>query len=237
MPWVRATLRGQSVYAKAKPDGTLLVERGRVGICYKPRDGRLYMARPQNLTIVDPTLLPDEFCGSPLPVKPKTQKKASPSRTKASKAIPEAPTTSEDGSVIAYADGACTGNPGPAGLGVIVIDGDTEIEISEGLGIATNNIAELTAIERALEAVPDPSRPLVIYTDSKYSIGVLSLGWKAKANVELITRLRAHLERRPARFVHVPGHSGIPLNERADELAREGVRSGKKRVTKTKRRP
>lgn len=236
MPWVRATLHGQNVYAKAKPDGTLLVERGRVGICYKPRDGRLYMARAQNVTIVDPTLLPDEFCGSPLPVKPKTQKAAS-SGNKAIKTAAEAPTTSEDGSVIAYADGACTGNPGPAGLGVVLVDGDTEIEISEGLGVATNNIAELTAIERALEAVPDPSRPLVIYTDSKYSIGVLSLGWKAKANVDLIARLRAHLERRPARFVHVPGHSGIPLNERADALAREGVRSGKKRVTKTTRQP
>jgi len=236
MPWVRATLHGQNVYAKAKPDGTLLVERGRVGICYKPRDGRLYMARAQNLTVTDPTPLPDELCGSPLPVKPKTQKTAA-SGAKSPKTAAEAPTTAPDGSVIAYADGACTGNPGPAGLGVVIVDGDTQIEISEGLGIATNNIAELTAIERALEAVPDPSRPLVIYTDSKYSIGVLSLGWKAKANVELIARLRAHLERRPARFVHVPGHAGIPLNERADALAREGVRSGKKRVEKVARKP
>lgn len=235
MPWVRATLRGQNVYAKAKPDGTLLVERGRVGICYKPRDGRLYMARPQNLVIIDPTPLPDEICGSPLPVKPKA--KTSASRPQAAKTVTEAPTTSTDGTVIAYADGACTGNPGPAGLGVVIIDGDTRTEISEGLGIATNNIAELSAIERVLEAVPDPNRPLVIYTDSKYAIGVLSLGWKAKANVELVTRLRAHLERRPARFVHVPGHSGIPLNERADALAREGIRTGKKRVETMRREP
>lgn len=230
MAWVRATLRGQSVYAKAKPDGSLLVEKGKVGICYKPRDGRLYLARPQNVVVTDPTPLPDEFCGSPLPVQPK-EKKPAASR---SKPAVNPPTEPEDGSVIAYADGACTGNPGPAGLGVVILDGESRTEISEGLGIGTNNIAELTAIERALEAVPDASRPLVIYTDSKYSIGVLSMGWKAKANVELVSRLRAHLEKRPARFVHVPGHSGIPLNERADELAREGVRTGKRRVDRVK---
>lgn len=231
MPWVRANLRGQSVYAKAKPDGSLLVEKGKVGICYKPRDGRLYMARAQNLVVTDATPLPDEFCGSPLPVQPKERKPAA-SGAKAA-ASDEAP-VHDPSAVIAYADGACTGNPGPAGLGVVILDGDSRIEISEGLGLGTNNIAELVAIERALEAVPDPSRKLVIYTDSKYSIGVLSMGWKAKANVELIARLRTLLAKRPARFVHVPGHSGIPLNERADELAREGVRTGKKRVDRVK---
>lgn len=231
MAWVRATLHGQNVYAKAKPDGSLLVEKGKVGICYKPRDGRLYMARAQNVTVTDATPLPDETCGSPLPVQPKEKKPAAP-REKAKPAGP--PPAPEAGTVVAYADGACTGNPGPSGLGVVILDGDARIEISEGLGLGTNNIAELTAIERALEAVPDPQKPLVIYTDSKYSIGVLSMGWKAKANTELVARLRAHLSKRPARFVHVPGHSGIPLNERADELAREGVRSGKKRVERVK---
>lgn len=227
MAWVRAKLHGQNVYAKAKPDGSLLVEKGKVGICYKPKDGRLYMARAQNVEITDATPLPDEFCGSPLPVQPKEKKPA----TARANTDAGAPPAHDPEAVIAYADGACTGNPGPSGLGVVILDGESRIEISEGLGMGTNNIAELTAIERALEAVPDPKRSLVIYTDSKYSIGVLAMGWKAKANVELVARLREHLARRPARFVHVRGHSGIPLNERADELAREGVRTGKKRVS------
>lgn len=231
MAWVRARLHGQNVYAKAKADGSLLIEKGKVGICYKPKDGRLYMARAPNVTVTDPTPLPDEFCGSPLPVQPKEkERKPAASRTKAA-ASADSPPAHDPEAVIAYADGACTGNPGPAGLGVVILDGESRVEISEGLGIGTNNIAELTAIERALEAVPDPEKPLVIYTDSKYSIGVLAMGWKAKANVELVARIRDHLARRPARFVHVRGHSGIPLNERADELAREGVRTGKKRVS------
>jgi ribonuclease HI len=130
----------------------------------------------------------------------------------------------EHGAVVVYADGACSGNPGPAGLGVVVIDGPSRIERSEYLGRGTNNVAELTAVMRALEAVPDRSRPVAIHTDSQYAIGVLSLGWKAKKNRELIEQIRQMLRERPdVRFVHVRGHSGIPLNERADELARQAI--------------
>lgn len=227
MAWVRAVLRGQKVYAKANDDGSLHVEGGRVAVRYKPNDGREYQARLDNLAVADRTPLPDETCGPAGPVAPKSP------AARASSRKPAEPDHSAhaDGTVIAYADGACTGNPGPAGLGVVVLDGDARTEISEGLGTATNNIAELTAIERTLEAVPDPARPLVIYTDSSYAIGVLSKGWKAKANVELVARLRAHLAKRPARFVHVRGHAGIPLNERADQLARDGVHAGRGKKT------
>jgi ribonuclease HI len=140
------------------------------------------------------------------------------------------PKVSKD-SIIAYADGACSGNPGPAGLGVVILEGNLRTEISEHLGQATNNIAELSAIERVFDAVRDTGRPLVIYTDSAYAIGVLSKGWKAKANVALIERVRERLAKRPAtRLVHVRGHAGIELNERADELAREAVRTGRSRT-------
>jgi ribonuclease HI len=74
--------------------------------------------------------------------------------------------------------------------------------------------------------VTDKVRPLVIHTDSAYAIGVLSKGWKAKANLVLIERVRARLAKRPGTtLVHVRGHAGIELNERADELAREAVRT------------
>jgi ribonuclease HI len=71
---------------------------------------------------------------------------------------------------------------------------------------------------------------VAIHTDSKYAIGVLTLGWKAKANQELIDRTReACLRAATVRLVYVPGHAGVPMNERADELAREAVRSASSR--------
>jgi ribonuclease HI len=131
--------------------------------------------------------------------------------------------------VIAYADGACSGNPGPAGLGVVVIDGPTRVELSEYLGEGTNNVAELTAVLRALGEVA-PERPMTIHTDSQYTIGVVQKGWKAKANQALVAELRAALSSRPRTRLHyVPGHAGVLLNERADALAREAVTARHKR--------
>jgi ribonuclease HI len=131
--------------------------------------------------------------------------------------------------VIAYADGACSGNPGPSGLGVVLIDGPTRVELSEYLGEGTNNIAELTAVLRALGEAPR-ERAMTIYTDSQYTIGVVQKGWKAKANQALVAELRAALSARPAtRLAYVPGHAGVLLNERADALAREAVTARKTR--------
>jgi ribonuclease HI len=127
-----------------------------------------------------------------------------------------------------YADGACSGNPGPAGLGVVVLDSESRVEISEYIGQGTNNIAELTAILRALEETAGSERGLVIHTDSSYSIGVLQKGWKAKANQELIAELREHLRGRTGvKLVYVPGHAGVRWNERADSLARDAVATRK----------
>src|SRR5690349_1371217 len=68
VPWVRAILRGQKVYARADAGGALHVENGRVEIRYKPNDGRRYEARADNLEIADPALLPEETCGAAGPV-------------------------------------------------------------------------------------------------------------------------------------------------------------------------
>jgi ribonuclease HI len=112
------------------------------------------------------------------------------------------------------------------GIGVVAIDGAKRREVGEYLGVGTNNIAELTAIDRALDlAGADAAvRRLRIYTDSAYSIGVLSKGWKAKANQELIARMRKRLAGLPqVEFVKVSGHAGVPENERCDELARNAI--------------
>jgi ribonuclease HI len=131
----------------------------------------------------------------------------------------------------AFTDGACSGNPGPAGAGVVIVspDGKTS-EGLEYLGEATNNVAELTAILRALEWIPEVARSIVVHTDSQYAIGVLQKGWRAKANQELVLRTRKLIEARQARLVYVPGHQGVPLNERADSLAREAIETRRSRA-------
>jgi ribonuclease HI len=118
------------------------------------------------------------------------------------------------------------------GLGAVIVDGDTRSELSEYLGIGTNNIAELTAIERALQALePDQRRrTVIVHSDSAYSIGLLTKPWKPKANVELVARLRAlAAEFSDLRFVKVKGHAGVPENERCDVLANQAVARGENR--------
>jgi ribonuclease HI len=229
MPWVRANLRGQLVYARATETGELAESGGRVEIRYKPMDGRRYDAMAGNLKIEAGPLLPDDTCApAEKPAAAKTadnapgKAAAKPAKKKAK--TPGVPVEIKPGTIIAYTDGACTGNPGPAGCGVVILKPDGRSELSEYLGEATNNIAELVAIERAIElTAPDD---VVVHTDSQYAIGVLSKGWKAKANTELIMRIRALLSGRAGvDFVYVPGHAGVPLNERADELARLAIKT------------
>ncbi|MCC6621142.1 MAG: ribonuclease HI [Deltaproteobacteria bacterium] len=134
----------------------------------------------------------------------------------------------EESAVQLWTDGACSGNPGPAGLGVRYDFRGEVHERAEYLGSATNNIAELTAILRGLELVleqrGDLSGPIDVMTDSEYCIGLLGLGWKAKANQELVARLRALYDRcEDVLLVKVKGHAGVPGNERADELARLAI--------------
>ncbi len=155
----------------------LAPEDGRVEVRYKPNDGRRYQARADNLEVVDATPLPDETCGeASAVVKPDAAAKGS-AKAKAAAGAPTQAAT--PGAVNAYADGACSGNPGPAGLGVVVIDGPRRVELSEYLGQGTNNIAELTAVLRAVAEIPR-DRPMMIYTDSQYTIGVVQKGWKGE---------------------------------------------------------
>jgi ribonuclease HI len=205
------------VLARCDERGELKVEGGRVEVRYKPQDGKAYRAAAANLMLdAKPEVLPDEHCAEAGAVE--TAKPAARG-TKAGVGVPQ---TNAD--LIAYTDGACSGNPGPAGLGVVLLVRGARRELSEYLGTATNNIAELTAILRVVEVLEPTDEPLVVHTDSQYAIGVLTKGWKAKANVELIADIKQKL--RPFKgltLVYVRGHAGVPLNERADQLAREAV--------------
>ena len=210
MPWIRHRLRDADVWAKVDNSGALVTDRdGRVEIVYKAEPGaKVYRAGARNLTSPSGEAVEIEV-GEPVP------------QSKPTSAEPPA------NAIHVWTDGACTGNPGPAGLGVVIIDGKERRELSEFLGMGTNNIAELMAILRGLEEVRDRERPVIVYSDSAYSIGLLSKNWKAKANVELVEKLRKLVRQfADLRFVKVAGHAGVALNERVDELARLAVSRG-----------
>ena len=229
MPWAPHRLRDAEVYARVDESGRLVADgTGRVEVVYKPAAGaKVYRAAAANLAPVPgrPTLELDVSAPpeAPRPATPPGRTGASAPRAAAPRKLAYAHTPAE-GAVQVWTDGACTGNPGPAGLGVVVLDGSDRKEVSEYLGHGTNNIAELTAVLRGLDLVADRDRPVLVYTDSSYSIGVLSMGWKAKANVELVAEIKDAIRRfADVRFVKVPGHAGVPENERCDELARAAI--------------
>ena len=134
-----------------------------------------------------------------------------------------------------FTDGACSGNPGPGGWGVLMRYGDVEKELSGGAAETTNNQMELMAAIMALESMKRPVEA-DLYTDSAYVKNGITTwlhdwkarGWKTAAkkpvkNVELWQRLEAALAPHRVRWHWVKGHAGHPENERADALARAGM--------------
>lgn len=128
--------------------------------------------------------------------------------------------------VNAYTDGACSGNPGPGGIGVVLISGNHLREITKPVGYCTNNIAEIQAVVYALQILKHPENTDVsLFTDSQLVHGLLTQGWKAKANQDLVGLMRDLANRCSSlQVVKVKGHNGDPLNERADVLARDAVK-------------
>ncbi|QPM91721.1 ribonuclease HI [Pseudooceanicola algae] len=140
----------------------------------------------------------------------------------------------------AFTDGACSGNPGPGGWGVLLQARDDESvlksrELSGGEADTTNNRMELMAAIQVLETLGRPT-PITIITDSQYvKNGVTSWihgwkrnGWKTSAkkpvkNADLWQRLDAAQAQHDVVWEWVKGHAGHPENERADELARAGM--------------
>jgi ribonuclease HI len=138
--------------------------------------------------------------------------------------------------VRAWTDGACLGNPGPGGWGVVLRWNGHERELSGGELDTTNNRMELMAAIRALESLRRPCR-VILTTDSQYvrkgitewMPGWKRNGWKTASkkpvkNAELWRRLDAARERHEVRWDWIKGHSGHPENERADELASDAAR-------------
>jgi ribonuclease HI len=135
-----------------------------------------------------------------------------------------------------YTDGASRGNPGPGGLGVILLYGRHRKEISEGYRLTTNNRMELLAVIRGLEALARDGLDIVITSDSKYVVDAVEKGWvfnwkkkgfKGKKNVDLWKQFLDLYPKHNIKFKWIKGHNQHPLNERCDELAVEAALSGK----------
>ena len=134
-----------------------------------------------------------------------------------------------------YTDGACSGNPGPGGWGVILRSGDTEKELFGGAAQTTNNRMEMTAVIEALRVLKRPVAARV-HSDSQYvqkGISEWIHGWKRRGwktadrqpvkNEDLWRELDQLAAQHRIEWVWVRGHAGHPENERADALARRGV--------------
>ena len=137
--------------------------------------------------------------------------------------------------VVIYTDGACSGNPGPGGWGVVLRWNGTEKELHGGDPQTTNNRMELMAAIRALEALKRPSR-VQLHTDSTYLLNGITKwitawqrnGWRTSArkpvkNEDLWRRLIEAMNGHQVSWGWVKGHAGEEGNERADALARLGI--------------
>lgn len=207
--WIRMRFKKNKVWVEADTDGRPIRKDGRVRIKYQLDQPHEYRVKLQTVRGLD----------EPPPEAPHPPARRSPE--------PIAPQAgeSEANTVHIYTDGASSGNPGPSGVGVVLTCDGKRKEISEYIGVATNNIAELTAIQKGLAAVKNRCLPVRVYTDSSYAYGVLVLKWKPKKNLDLIAAIRRSMSAFPRlTLVKVPGHKGVVENERADELATSSIR-------------
>lgn len=137
--------------------------------------------------------------------------------------------------VTIYTDGACSGNPGPGGWGALLSYGEHEKELKGGEAETTNNRMELMAAIEALNALTRPCT-IDLYTDSQYVKGGITgwihnwkrNGWKTAnkkpvKNADLWQALDGALQRHSVTWHWVKGHAGDAGNERADQLARDGM--------------
>jgi len=140
--------------------------------------------------------------------------------------------TEELKKVVIYTDGACSGNPGPGGFGVVLLSGKHRKELSGGFRLTTNNRMELMAVIQGLQALKKRSN-VTLYSDSQYVVEALRKGWanqwrnrgwrrsnkEIALNSDLWEQLLDLAIQHEIEFVWVQSHAGNPENERCDELA------------------
>ncbi len=232
--WWPARFKGARVFVLTDPSGHPKTDpRGLVPMVYR-KGGKVYSASERNIR-----LLPRDSGDTPRNSPRRAQQDDGPLtfggrdldallawRGPAPPVSPPPP----DARVEIWTDGACSGNPGPTGAAAMVKDWRGVTETARFLGKGTNNIGELVAVLLGLSRVASPDVPVVLFSDSEYVIGVLTKGWKARKNSRLIREIRERMARLPEiELKKVPGHAGIPENDRVDRLARRAAHTGKDR--------
>lgn len=129
----------------------------------------------------------------------------------------------EHSHIFVFTDGSCRGNPGPMGIGIVIIpninDMNTIVKFGKKIGNGTNNIAELTAIKIGIENALKYNKPIILFTDSEYSINVVTGRYKAKANIDLINDIQKLIKLNSIQIKYVKGHDKNVFNNIADSLA------------------
>jgi len=215
--WKRMRFKGNKVWVRMDQTGKPEIKNNRALIKYQIDQDQEYRVLPNSLKELDSE--DHRHPGHPVSPPKKRIKKTKSSVKQDKKELPE-------NAICIYTDGAASGNPGPAGIGAWLTYGKHEKSISRYIGNATNNIAELEAIRAGLSEVKNRHLPVRVFTDSSYAYGLLVLGWKAKANQDLVGALKTlTAEFRDLKFIKVKGHDGNEGNERADFLATSAIKN------------
>lgn len=213
--WFKTNKVWMAVDSRGKP----LTKDGKVLIKYQLKQDYEYWVNRKNVSPID----------SPPPQTKARRKNKSPSKKSAAgKAGTESTAWDESayaGKICIFTDGASSGNPGPSGIGVLLRYGEREKEISRFIGNATNNIAELKAIQAGLTAVKNTEIPVRVFTDSSYAYGLLVSNWKARKNQDLVDSIKKTIAKfKDLKIIKVKGHSGQAGNETADFLATSAIK-------------
>lgn len=215
--WKRMSFKGNKVWAAVDENDVFIERAGKIRIKYNLEQNYTYWIKKENLKPEENAVKKGAKKGSK-----RVKNKNGGNREKPGT---ENSTRANENHVTIFTDGASSGNPGPAGIGIYMKYRDKEKEHSESIGTATNNVAELTAIKRALELLKRTDVPVRLYTDSGYCQGVLVKGWKARENKDLIHQIQQLIAKfGDIKILKVKGHAGIKENEIADSLATDAAK-------------
>jgi ribonuclease HI len=206
MPWQRMMFRGLKVYAEVDEKGDKVCRNGLVRIKFKEKDDRTYSARAENVVPIDERKLIRRKGG----------------RVEDNKSDLRFDPQSE---IVIFTDGASAGNPGHAGIGILMLYKNHRRQISRYIGKTTGNYAELMAVKVALSVVKRRSLPVKLFVDSIYTEGILTRGWKPRANVQIVQEIKTMMRSfADLQITSIKGHCGIKENELVDSLAREAIK-------------
>ena len=217
--WQRMWFKTNKVWMALDEKGKPVTREGKVLIKYQLKQDYEYWVKKENVSPLD----------SPPPTA-QNRKKRKKRKKKSDEEKPIIASQPRDESdcrnkICVFTDGASSGNPGPSGIGIVLRYGAHEREISEFIGHATNNIAELKAIDVGLSALKNRDIPVRVFTDSTYAHGLLVLNWKPKKNQPLVEAIKKKMGKfKDLQIIKVKGHAGHPENERADYLATSAIK-------------